>query len=64
MSYLFISMMLISRKKCLDKTDRNFPIIVLFTCIFTAMMTELSSGPRDLLRTKRVNVKLHNLKEK
>ena len=40
------------------------PAIVLFTCIFTAMITELSSGPSDLLRTKRVNVKLHSLKEK
>ena len=32
------------------------------TCILTAMITELSSGPRDLLRANRVNVKLHNLK--
>ena len=36
----------------------------ILTCIFTAMITEFNSGPRGLLRTNRVKVRLHNLKSR
>ena len=45
----------------LGKEDYSTHIL---TCIFTAMITEFNSGPRGLLRTNRVKVRLHNLKSR
>ena len=41
-----------------------FLVFSSLTCILTAMMTEVRSAPRDLWRTKRLRVRVHNLEER